>query len=323
MTLHAKALAKNSETKNQLLYYHPNSHHVATKKNKRAVHADDDGGGEGAEEDEEGSPSSGSRSRYCLPCPLILNLPKVPLQTLYLQVQKQYTISKKEMENRHLSAAAREELVSVPVRIMGSPNDLSNVYFVAKDVCLLVFVRKGNVSKVIGQFATNEKARLPVLCPRSNGTSSTHVLTALSLAGLKRLLGSSKSPLASHVLKFLLDHLETLATTIKEAKSHKATPTFQDTLTKRMNIEDEKEEAREATNEDEEENDEDDHAEGDEDVDSSSNYPSYPLVSQFPPKNASSSSKSRQPVIFATITPSSLTIVPSSPSAAPTKIVVD
>lgn len=162
---------------------------------------------------------SHSRARYCLPCPLILNLPKVPLQTLYLQVQKQYTISKKEMEQRQMTGAQREELVSVPVRIMGSASDLTKLYFVAKDVCLLIFIRKGNVAKSIGQFLQHEKARLPVLCPRSNGTSSTHVLTALSIDGVKRLLRNSKSPLALHVLKFLMGHIQNLESIIRESKA--------------------------------------------------------------------------------------------------------
>ena len=163
--------------------------------------------------------SHNSRARYCLPCPLILNLPKVPLQTLYLQVQKQYTISKKEMEQRQMTAAQCEELVSVPVRIMGSATDLKKLYFVAKDVCLLIFIRKGNVAKSIGQFLQHEKARLPVLCPRSNGTSSTHVLTALSIDGVKRLLRNSKSPLALHVLKFLMGHIQNLESIIRESKA--------------------------------------------------------------------------------------------------------
>ena len=163
-----------------------------------------------------GGGGGGGRSRYCLPCPLVSHLPKVPLQTLYLQVQKQYTVSKKEMEARKYTTMEREELVSVPVRIMGSARG-GGVYFVAKDVCLLVYIRKGNVAKSIGQFLPHEKARLPVLCPRSNGTSSTHVLTALSVAGLRRLLKGSKSPLAGEVLKFLLGHVKAMTASLAKA----------------------------------------------------------------------------------------------------------
>jgi len=58
---------------------------------------------------------------------------------------------------------------------------------------------------------------MPVLCPRANGTSSTHVLTVLSIDGMKRLLTSAKSPLATHVLKFLLGHLKSLEVTVRES----------------------------------------------------------------------------------------------------------
>ena len=81
-------------------------------------------------------------------------------------------------------------------------------------VCPLNFV----CQKSIGQFLTTEKARLPVLCPRANGTSSTHVLTALSIEGVRRLLRNSKSPLAAHVMKFLLGHLKNLEGIIRESK---------------------------------------------------------------------------------------------------------
>ena len=61
------------------------------------------------------------------------------------------------------------------------------------DICLLIHTRKGNVAKSIGQFGASEKARMAVICPRSDGTVSTHVLTVLSVSGLRRLLASSRS----------------------------------------------------------------------------------------------------------------------------------
>ena len=177
------------------------------------------------------SPPKQRATRHCLPSPLIKNLPRTPLQTLYLQVQKQYTVSMKELASRQYSPSERKALVSVPVRILGSLADLSKLYFVAKDVCLLVFIRKGNVAKSISQFLPSEKARLPVMCPRNNGTSSLHMLTALSVAGVRRLLQASKSPLANRVLDFLLEHLANL---LEDAKH--PSRKIQTTVTTAINV---------------------------------------------------------------------------------------
>ena len=176
-------------------------------------------GGVGRQADEEEAEDSESSSvrkpgqrttRLCLPCPTIKGLPLHPLQTLYLQVQKQYTVSVKQMESGHYTEAERESLVAVPVRILGSTDDLSRLYFVAKDVCLLAFIRKGNVAKSISQFAEHEKARIPIMCPRANGTSSLHLLTALSIEGVKRLMTSSRLNVAEDVLAFLMAHVDAL-----------------------------------------------------------------------------------------------------------------
>lgn len=51
---------------------------------------------------------------------------------------------------------------------------------------------------------------MPVVCPRQNGSFSTHVLSVLTIKGVKHLLGSSRSALAPHVLRWLLaqvDHI--------------------------------------------------------------------------------------------------------------------
>jgi len=148
-----------------------------------------------------------NRDRYCKPCRLINNVSKTPFRTVTVSVQKQYTMSKKETLG--MSKEDKERLVTVPVRIMGSPNP-NTLYFVAKDVCLLIHTRKGNVAKSIGQFDEHEKARMPVLCPRSNGTVSTHILTVLSVKGVKRLLNSSRSSRAPHVLKWILNQVENI-----------------------------------------------------------------------------------------------------------------
>lgn len=52
----------------------------------------------------------------------------------------------------------------------------------------------------VGQFRDSERARMPVLCQRSNGIESTHILSVLTIEGVRRLLTASRSPLATQVL---------------------------------------------------------------------------------------------------------------------------
>ena len=86
----------------------------------------------------------------------------------------------------------------------------SEIFLVAKDLCTLIHTRKGNVAKSIGGFADWEKARMAVLCPRSNGSVSTHILTVLSMAGMYRLLNASRSPLAPVIMKVLYEVINSL-----------------------------------------------------------------------------------------------------------------
>lgn len=51
---------------------------------------------------------------------------------------------------------------------------------------------------------------MPVICPRSNNTISTHMLTVLSVAGVQRLLTGTRSPLAPHVLKWIMGQVEAI-----------------------------------------------------------------------------------------------------------------
>ena len=51
---------------------------------------------------------------------------------------------------------------------------------------------------------------MPVLCVRGNGTVSTHILTVLSVEGVRRLLSASRSPLAPQVLQWLSKQVEEL-----------------------------------------------------------------------------------------------------------------
>ena len=149
--------------------------------------------------------SKSAGERFCKPCRLITTLSKRPFRVLLVDVQRQYTMSKKE--TRRMTKEEKERLVSVPLRIMGSAHR-NNIYFVAKDVCILIHTRKGNVAKSIGQFSEKQKARMPVLCVRSNGTVSTHILTVLTVEGVQRLLGASRSMLAPQVLAWILQQVE-------------------------------------------------------------------------------------------------------------------
>ena len=153
------------------------------------------------------SPSSSLSSErlFCKPSRLISQFNKKPFKLLMVQIQRQYTSSKKELDA--MREKEKERLIAVRVRLMGAPLR-GHVYFVAKDLCQLIHSRKGNVAKSVSQFNENEKARMPVLCPRSNGTLSTHSLTVLTIDGIKRLLTASRSPLAPHLLKWLLGQVE-------------------------------------------------------------------------------------------------------------------
>ena len=82
--------------------------------------------------------------RFCKPCRLVTTLSKAPFKILTVDVQRQFTMSKRE--TRRMSREEKERLVGVPLRIMGTPH-LHNMYFVAKDVCILIHTRKGNVAK--------------------------------------------------------------------------------------------------------------------------------------------------------------------------------
>lgn len=151
---------------------------------------------------------SGSYGYYCRPSRFIGHLAKEPVAISWANVKKQYTVSKRE--TTLMSTTERNQLLPVPVRIMGIPTDRTNLYIVAKDVCQLIHIRKANVARSIGQFSDREKARMPVLCKRSNKIDSTHVLIVLTLDGVKRLLTSSRSALAPIVLDWIMKQIDAL-----------------------------------------------------------------------------------------------------------------
>lgn len=118
------------------------------------IHDDEPDQNGNEEEEGEESDEPASKGKYaCKPCKLIENVSKVPLRILRVNIQKQYTLNKNE--TNWMSSSERERLVSAPVRVMGTASR-DNMYFVAKDVCLLIHTRRGNVAKSIGQVRTDK-----------------------------------------------------------------------------------------------------------------------------------------------------------------------
>lgn len=143
-------------------------------------------------EEESGRDAGG----YCKPARLV-HCSSKPLKILRFPVELQYTLTRKQCEA--LTVEGRQSTVLAPVRVMGVPQR-DGLYVVAKDICLLIHTRKGNVAKTVGQFSPVEKARMRVLCPRANGCVSTHMLLVLTLAGVERLCRSSRFPRTQEVL---------------------------------------------------------------------------------------------------------------------------
>lgn len=139
--------------------------------------------------------------------PVVMSCSKFPIAVLNVPVQRQYTLTRKD--SKRMKRADKEALVSVTVRIMGTP-DRQHVYFVAKDVCQLICLRKGSVAKAIHDFSATEKARMPVLCQRSSGSGCTQVVTVLTMAGVRRLMSSSRQPTARGVLQWLAERVATI-----------------------------------------------------------------------------------------------------------------
>ena len=136
--------------------------------------------------------------------PVVMSCSKFPIAVLNVPVQRQYTMTRRD--SKRMKRADKEALVNVTVRIMGTP-DRAHIYFVAKDVCQLICLRKGSVAKAIHDFSATEKARMPVLCQRSSGSGCTQVLTVLTMAGVQRLMTSSRQPIARSVLQWLSERV--------------------------------------------------------------------------------------------------------------------
>ena len=148
-------------------------------------------------------------SAYDSQAPVVMSCSKFPIAVLHVPVQRQYTMTRKD--SKRIKREEKEALVNVSVRIMGTP-EASFLYFVAKDVCQLICLRKGSVAKAIHDFSAAEKARMPVMCQRSSGSGCTQVLTVLTVAGVQRLMNASRQPIAKSVLQWIMEKIHEIQT---------------------------------------------------------------------------------------------------------------
>lgn len=149
----------------------------------------------------EDGPSRSDRS--CRPSQLITKYSNLPIVTTTLYLQKRFVTAKKALDA--LSDEERLSLTPLTVRWMGSSRSINELYVVATDICALINIRKSNTAKAISIFSSNvdcmEKASMPVETMKG---VNTHILTVLSLAGVRRLLANSRAQLASAVLHYIV-----------------------------------------------------------------------------------------------------------------------
>ena len=139
------------------------------------------------------------RERFCKPSRLITVYPSKPFLITPIHLERLYVTSRKAAEC--MSDEEKAELATITVRWMGKPT-AEELFLVATDVCALINIRKSNTAKTVAQFADGEKVSMPVHCSSGKG-SSTHILTVLTLAGVRRLLTTSRSVLATSLLDYL------------------------------------------------------------------------------------------------------------------------
>ena len=139
------------------------------------------------------------RERFCKPSRLITVYPSKPFLITPVHLERIYVTSRKAAEC--MSDEEKAELATITVRWMGKPT-AEELFLVATDVCALINIRKSNTAKTVAQFADGEKVSMPVHCSSGKG-SSTHILTVLTLAGVRRLLTTSRSVLATSLLDYL------------------------------------------------------------------------------------------------------------------------
>jgi hypothetical protein len=149
-------------------------------------------------------------NRYCKPCNLIENQDSQfnPHLLLPLSVFKKFTVTKKEAQL--WSEDEQNKLVQEKIRIMKC--NQNRFWIVAKDICLSLHIRSGNVAKTIGHYENSEKAQMKVRCPRRNGSTAVHVLIVLSFQGVSRLFQSSRNPKAPFIKQWFNEKIKSIST---------------------------------------------------------------------------------------------------------------
>jgi hypothetical protein len=164
------------------------------------------GGASGAEEGR--SSSSGPRASKMVLSDMLDGFSSQPLTTLYCTAEQQFTM--KRDKSKKLAVKEKDQVVRVPVRVMGEYK-LASIYFVAKDVCPLVSLRKGSIAKTIHDFIPDfERSRMPIHCSRSNGSGCIQILTVLTVAGVQRMKEQCRKVRGKQAIDELLNQVEAL-----------------------------------------------------------------------------------------------------------------
>jgi hypothetical protein len=131
---------------------------------------------------------------------------KLPFIILTGRVQKQFTVSRKEA--KLMSDEEKTELITVPVRIMGTANR-NNMYILARDILLLAHIRVTSTSKNIVHLDPDEVARIPILTQRANGRM-TQVQCVVTISGAKRMLDTITTSLGPHAKAWLMSEIDNI-----------------------------------------------------------------------------------------------------------------
>ena len=148
------------------------------------------------------SSSSRRRNRIRNPSLLLESNTKRPFKTLNVRIQKQFTMSKKDIAEMtaagQITHSQLEQLVTVRLRIMGSPTR-HQMLFLSSDICMLIHRQKD----LVRNFSPSEKARVRMMAKRPDGTDYTIIVSVLSVEGVKKLLMNSRSAIANQAWHWL------------------------------------------------------------------------------------------------------------------------
>jgi hypothetical protein len=137
------------------------------------------------------------RSSSLIKARVINSYPNKPLHSFSFQIPLSLRTGEQDPNAERFVPFGHNELfLSLPLRVMGSVASSKELYVVATDLCQLINIRKSNTAKTVCQFNENEKVSMPIVCHSSNGNTSIRLFTCLTMAGICRLLQSSRSAFA-------------------------------------------------------------------------------------------------------------------------------